>query len=184
VSSRLGWAAATAAAVLILSAIVLLDSGFGESGVERVVRWTARSSLVLFCAGFAAPVLPAGAWLARSRSGLLAALASSHGLHAVAIAVLALLSGGRNLDERASPALIVGGLLAYAAIAWAALRPDHKLTGPGLLWVGVVFAVAYVPRALRSPVPFVVPVALLVTAMAARLLAWRRSRAATLAAAA
>ena len=181
--SRRQWAVGSAIVVLALSALVLADSGFGEPGVRRVVRWTARSSLVLFSAALAGPALSAAGWLARNRHGLLAALASSHALHGAAIGVLAILTGGRNLEERASPLIVVGGLLGYVAIGWAALRPDHRLTGPGLVWVWGVFAFSYLPRALRSPVPYLLPLAMLALVMLALIVGRLRSRVPTVAAA-
>ncbi len=158
-------AIALAAGVPLLLALY----GTGESGVREVVRWTARSSLLLFCAALAtegrAVSLPG--WPGRTQ--LLRGLALSHGVHAVAVAVLALQLDGRNLLERSSADAVLGGALAYVFIFWGAFRPDARATSVGLFWIWVVFMVSYGVRAVRLPLPFGFAVALLVAAMLARL---------------
>ncbi|HEY7924076.1 MAG TPA: hypothetical protein VII62_12900 [Vicinamibacteria bacterium] len=120
-------------------ALLLAMYGTGEAGVREVVRWTARSSVLLFCAAFATEgrAVRLAGWPGRSQ--LLRGLALSHGVHAVAVAALAVQLKGRNLLERSSPVAVLGGTLAYGT------------------------------RALRLPMPFAFAVALLVAAMLARL---------------
>jgi hypothetical protein len=86
---------------------------------------------------------------------------------------LAAQTGGHNLLERSSPVDVFGGALAYAAIFWGALRPDSRLTSAGLFWVWGVFAVSYGGRAARMPLPFALPVLLLIAAMGLRLFGLR-----------
>jgi hypothetical protein len=85
--------------------------------MREVVRWTARSSLLLFCAALAtegrAVSLPG--WPGRTQ--LLRGLALSHFVHAVAVGVLAAQLDGRNLLERSAPVTVLGGALAYFAVA-------------------------------------------------------------------
>jgi hypothetical protein len=158
-------------AVLLAGGVLVLLAvyGTGETGVREIVRWTARSSLMLFCAALATEgrdVRLAG-WPGRSR--LLRGLALSHGVHAVAVGALAVQLHGANLLERGSPVAVLGGALAYVFIFWGALKPDSRAASFGLFWIWVVFMVSYGTRALRLPLPFAFPVALLLAAMLARL---------------
>jgi len=160
-----GLAIVLAAGVLLLLAVY----GAGETGVREIVRWTARSSLLLFCALLASEgrsVKLAG-W--PGRTALLRGLALSHGVHAVAVAALAVQLDGRNLLERSSADAVLGGALAYGFIFWGAVRPDSRATAVGLFWIWIVFMVSYGTRALRLPMPFAFPVALLALAMLVRL---------------
>lgn len=160
-----------ALAILLAAGVALLLAvyGTGEPGVREVVRWTARSSLLLFCAALATEgrAVRLAGWPGRSQ--LLRGLALSHGVHAVAVGALAVLLEGRNLLERSSPVAVLGGTLAYVFTFWGALRPDSRVTSIGLAWIWVVFMVSYGTRALRLPMPFAFAVALLVAAMLARL---------------
>ena len=107
---------------------------------------------------------------------MLRSLALSHSVHALAVAALALHLGGRNLLERNAPVDVLGGALAYVVIFFGALRPHSRVTSAGLFWVWGVFMVSYGTRALRWPVPFAVPVAMLVLAMLVRFSGLIRSR--------
>ena len=160
-----GLAIVLAAGVLLLLAVY----GAGDVGVREIVRWTARSSLLLFCAVLATEGRAVGLAGWPGRTQLLRGLALSHGVHAVAVAALAVQLAGRNLLERSSAHAVLGGALAYGFIFWGALRPDSRATAVGLFWVWVVFMVSYGTRALRLPMPFAFPVALLVAAMLSRL---------------
>ena len=156
---------ALAGGVLLLLALY----GTGEPGVREVVRWTARSSLLLFCAVLVAEgrEMTLRGW--PGRTPLLRGLALSHLVHALAVAVLAVQLDGRNLLERSAPLTALGGALAYAFIFWGALRPDSRATSAGLFWIWVVFMVSYGGRAVKMPFPFGFAVALLVAAMLVRL---------------
>ena len=67
---------------------------FEVDGVRMVIRFTARTSLLLFCLAFALPRWRGSGptrwtrWQRRNRRYLGVSFAASHGLHAVAIAVL------------------------------------------------------------------------------------------------
>jgi methionine sulfoxide reductase heme-binding subunit len=171
-ASVLRWAAP---ALLLMVALLLITQGFGEPGAGAVVRWTARTSLVFFCAGFASWGLASTSWPVRHRPGLLAALALSHGLHLLAIGALAWHTGGANLAERGALPRLLGGMLAYAAIFLAAWRPGGGWARWGSFWVWTVFLVSYLPRAMDAPAPFGLAVALLAAAMAVRLWGARRA---------
>src|SRR6185295_9275832 len=80
--------------VLTLIALCLWIAGmrqFEVDGIRMVIRFTARSSLLLFCLAFGAAALarlwpnPWTRWLRRNRRALGVSFAASHGLHAAAI---------------------------------------------------------------------------------------------------
>jgi hypothetical protein len=148
---------------------LLLIHGTGESGVREVVRWTARCSVCLLSLALVADGLRGGFFGWRRFADVLRSLALSHSVHALAVAALAFHLGGRNLLERSSPIDVLGGALAYVFIFWGALRPHSRATSAGLFWIWGVFMVSYGVRALRSPLPFAFPVAMLVLAMLVRL---------------
>ncbi len=156
-----------------LSTLLLLASwalhGLVDPEVGHVVRWTARSSLLLFCGAL---IAGGGAALRKHRSALLRGLAVSHGVHLVFVVALAVQTAGVSLETRSSPVELGGGALAYAGIFWGALRPESRLTSAGLFWIWIVFFVAYGSRALLSPMPYAFAVALLALAMLARLRPW------------
>jgi hypothetical protein len=148
---------------------LLLVYGTGETGVRQVVRWTARCSVCLLCLALAADGIKGTFFGWRHWAEVLRSLALSHGVHLVAVMMLALYTGGRNLIERGSPVLLLGGAIAYAFIFWGAFRPEFRVVSFGLIWIWAVFLVSYGTRAMRMPWPFAFPVALLVIAMLVRL---------------
>src|SRR3954452_9445419 len=68
---------------------------FEVDGIRMVIRFTARSSLLLFCLAFGAAALARlwphawTRWLRRNRRAIGVSFAASHGLHAAAIAAFA-----------------------------------------------------------------------------------------------
>jgi DMSO/TMAO reductase YedYZ heme-binding membrane subunit len=68
---------------------------FEVDGVRMVIRFTARTSLLLFCLAFSAAALARlypnawTRWLRRNRRAVGVSFAASHGLHAIAIAAFA-----------------------------------------------------------------------------------------------
>jgi hypothetical protein len=157
-----------AVTVALLVAAVLAAHGTGAGGVRELVRWTARPSLLLFCAALVADGVRGGFVGWRRFEELLRGLALSHSVHLLAVLWLAVLLDGENLIERSSPVTALGGLLGYVSIFWCALRPRSPVVSIGLGWIWVVFMVSYWGRAVRMPVPFAFAVALLVLAMAVR----------------
>lgn len=77
--------------ILVMTVCVLGLNGIGEIGVRALIRATARSSLVLFCAAYAATALvyfwPSGAtrWLIRNRRAIGLGFAVSHAIHYAAV---------------------------------------------------------------------------------------------------
>jgi DMSO/TMAO reductase YedYZ heme-binding membrane subunit len=130
-------------AVLTLSLIALSlwiasMRQFEVEGVRMVIRFTARSSLLLFCLAFGAAALARlwpnawTRWQRRNRRYLGLSFAASHAIHAVAIIVFA------NMDpagfvEATSPASYIFGGIGYAVIiAMSATSFDRTaaLIGP------------------------------------------------------
>jgi hypothetical protein len=87
--------------LLALSIWIAGMRGFEVDGVRMVIRFTARTSLVLFCLAFAGTALALmwpnawTRWLRRNRRYLGVSFAASHAIHAVAIAAFA--AGSRRL---------------------------------------------------------------------------------------
>ena len=160
-------------------AVLLAMYGTGEEGARQVIRWTARSSFCLLCLAFAGEGIKGTFFAWRQRSDLLRGLALSHALHGVAILALAWFTAGQNLLDRASLINVSGGALAYVFIGWGAFRPCSRVASFGLFWIWGVFLVGYGTRALRSPWPYGLAVALLAVALLARVagsLALERAR--------
>ena len=94
---------------------------FEVEGVRMVIRFTARSSLVLFCLAFSAAALaqlmPSAwtRWLRRNRRHLGLSFAASHAIHAVAIIVFAKMDPA-GFAEATSPASYIFGGISYAVI--------------------------------------------------------------------
>ena len=178
-----------------MAAALLVSYGAGEEGLRSAIRNTARTSFVLFLAGFAGPALatlrPARATrrLAARQPYLFAAFAASHLLHAAAIFTLAWQTGGASLEDRGAAVVAGGGfvylcILAAAAPAsaraarWLAARPKADAARTvGLYLVWLTFADSYGGRAVESI--FYAPFALaLLVALALRLAAALKRRAA------
>ena len=197
-SSRVsrGWRLTAGAALLVclMTAALLFFYGAGEEGLRSVIRNTARTSFVLFLAGFSARAL-ATLWPARAtrrlaarQPYLFAAFAASHLLHAAAIFTLAWQSGGASLEDRGAAVVAGGGfvylcILAAAAPAsargarWLAAHPKAGAARTaGLYLVWLTFADSYGGRAVQSI--FYAPFALaLVVAVALRAFAALKRRA-------
>src|SRR6202161_4973562 len=113
-----------AALALILIALSVWIAGmrqFDVDGVRMVIRFTARTSLLLFCLAFGAAALARlwpnawTRWQRRNRRYLGVSFAASHGLHAIAIACFAAMSPAL-FAEATSPASYIFGGIGYAFI--------------------------------------------------------------------
>ena len=151
--------------LLAMSALILERAGTGEAGMRMLVRATARTSLVLFGAAFAASSLrslwrvPATGWLLRQRRYLGLSFAVSHGLHALALIGLGLVLG--DAFEVDLVTVIFGGG-AYGMIAlmaatssdraytWLGRHRWHLLHLVGVYWIWIIFANSYTARAVMA----------------------------------
>jgi DMSO/TMAO reductase YedYZ heme-binding membrane subunit len=171
---------------------ILATFGAGERGAHLVIRSTAQTSFVLFTTAFvASPLLKlwpgkATAWLRANRRYIGVSFAVSHLCHGLAILGLAILTSGASLEEAGTTA-VVGGSIIYAVILamaatsfdrtarWIGPRAWHRLHTTGIYLLWLIFALAYVSRALNSilDLPFALIVigamALRVTAKARKL---------------
>ena len=77
--------------LLVMTICVLGFNGTGELGVRALIRATARSSLLLFCAAFATTALfyfwpsAASRWMRRNRRSVGLGFAVSHSIHYAAV---------------------------------------------------------------------------------------------------
>ncbi len=152
--------------VAALCAGTLAVHGSGEEGLRVLTRATARASLAIFAAVYAASSLrrlwrvPFTGWLLRNRRYLGLSFAVAHAFHASAVLSLAAALG--DAFEYDPLSLAFGGA-AYAFVAaLAATSSDRAVAalGParwralhrvGVHYVWLVFAVTEVPVALASP---------------------------------
>jgi sulfoxide reductase heme-binding subunit YedZ len=181
-------ATSTAVILALMVATVAID-GTGEEGIRAVIRLTARTSVLLFTAAFAASALrrlwptDLTRWLRHRRRQVGLSFAASHGLHLLAIVALAVRFPASFWANTKTITLVVGGLGYVFVLLMAITSNDASVrllggrrwsalhtTGAYLLWF--IFAQAYVPRGLMSPA--YAPLAVLVVgALGLRLLARR-----------
>jgi DMSO/TMAO reductase YedYZ heme-binding membrane subunit len=165
---------------------------FEVEGVRMVVRFTARTSLLLFCLAFSAAALARlwpnawTRWQRRNRRYLGVTFAASHGLHAIAIACFAAMDPAGFMAATSAASYIFGGIgyafliamtatsfdrtaEAIGARAWRALH----LSGGYYLWFQ--FMVSFGKRVPGMPLYalFLIP---LLAVMALRLIAMASAR--------
>jgi hypothetical protein len=191
-----GWRLTICAAALVclLSACLLAAHGAGEEGWRSIIRATARTSVALFLAAFAAPAIDAlrpSRWTRRlraNRAHLFAAFAASHLVHAAAIVALARQTNGASLADR-SPSVVAFGGLVYLFIlyagamacapfaAWAGRRAwAQTLHAAGLYAIWLTFFNSYGGRAVKGDFFYAPFAVLLVAALALDVLAARPPR--------
>jgi sulfoxide reductase heme-binding subunit YedZ len=178
--------------LIALSAWIAGMRQFEVDGVRMVIRFTARTSLLLFCLAFSAGALarlkPNGwtRWQRRNRRILGASFAASHAIHAVAIACFAAMAPADFMAATNLASYVFGGvgyafIIAMTATSFdrtaAALGPRAwrmlHLTGGYYLWFQ--FMVSFGKRIPGMPLyaMFLVP---LLAVMALRLIAMASAR--------
>jgi len=111
--------------------------GFEVEGARMVVRFTARSSLLLFCLAFSAAALarlwPSGwtRWLRRNRRQLGLSFAASHALHATAIIAFAMMDPAAFASVTNLASYVFGGIGYAIIIAMAATSFDRSAAAIG-----------------------------------------------------
>jgi DMSO/TMAO reductase YedYZ heme-binding membrane subunit len=111
--------------------------GFEVEGVRMVIRFTARSSLLLFCLAFSAAALariwPSAwtRWLRRNRRQLGLAFAASHALHAGAIVAFARMDPATFASVTSLGSYLFGGIGYAIIIAMAATSFDRSAAAIG-----------------------------------------------------
>lgn len=179
-------------AVLTLSLIALSlwiasMRQFEVEGVRMAIRFTARSSLLLFCLAFGAAALARlwpnawTRWQRRNRRYLGLSFAASHAIHAVAIVAFANMDPAGFAEATSAASYIFGGIGYAAIIAMSATSFDRTaaMLGPrawrGLrlvcgyyLWVQFMVSFGKRVPAMPAYAAFLVPLLLV---MALRMLA-------------
>jgi sulfoxide reductase heme-binding subunit YedZ len=180
---------------LVLAGLSIWIAGmrqFEVEGVRMVIRFTARTSLLLFCLAFGAAALARlwpnawTRWQRRNRRYLGVSFAASHGLHAIAIACFAVMSPAL-FAQATSPASYIFGGIGYAFIVAmtatsfdrtaAAIGPRAwrilHLAGGYYLWFQFMVSFGKRIPAMPSYALFLVP---LLAVMALRLIAMAVAR--------
>jgi hypothetical protein len=183
--------------LVAMSWLILAQAGTGEAGLRIWIRATARTSLVLFGAAFAASSLrslwrtPATGWLLRQRRYLGLSFAFSHALHLLAIIALGLVLGDAFQIDAVTRIFGGGAYLMIAlmaatssdrAYAWLGRRRWQLLHKVGVYWIWIIFANSYTARAVMAVANGTeslayLPVALFIwTLLGLRIAAWLRAR--------
>jgi len=156
-----GWSAVV---VLLLVAAVFVVLGVGEPGLRSGIRVTARTSVALFLAAFAASACaalhpsPLSKWLLRNRRALGVSFAVSMGVHGALIVAL-WQTHRESFLASVAPTTLLGGGVGFVFIALMAAtsfdrtaallgrRAWKVLHTVGMYYLWVVFAFSYGPRA-------------------------------------
>lgn len=181
----------TIALLLTASCVVIVWQGDGSvDSVRAVLRFTARTSLILFCLAYGASALVKlrkgkwTLWLRRNRRYIGVSFGASHFLHALAIAAFAWLDPVL-FGRVTSLGTFVSAGIAYLFIALMtatsfdvtarAIGPKawNALHGYGSLYIAITFLVANGTR-IPMNIGYAVPVALLAGVMVLRLMARKR----------
>jgi DMSO/TMAO reductase YedYZ heme-binding membrane subunit len=143
-SQRQGWLegwrllAALSLSLIVLSLWIASMRQFEVEGVRMVIRFTARSSLTLFCLAFSAAALAQlwpnawTRWQRRNRRYLGLSFAASHAIHAVAIVVFAWMDPAGFAEATSVVSYIFGGIGYAVIIVMSATSFDRTaaLIGP------------------------------------------------------
>jgi len=143
-SQRQGWLegwrllAALTLTLVVLSLWIASMRQFEVEGVRMVIRFTARSSLTLFCLAFGAAALARlwpnawTRWQRRNRRYLGLSFAASHAIHAVAIVTFANMDPAGFAEATSAASYIFGGIGYAFIIAMSATSFDRTaaLIGP------------------------------------------------------
>jgi DMSO/TMAO reductase YedYZ heme-binding membrane subunit len=180
-----------ALAIAAMCAAIVAATGGGAEAAHAVVRWTARTSLLLFAFAYVArPAVqlvpsPATKWLLANRKWIGLGFATSHAAHLVGIVAIAW-PDPRAFVAAQDPTIVVA-VLAYVLIGAMAVtsiervkRAMSKRAWTGLHRTGIhvfwfVFAFTYVGRVGVAPI-YAIPVVALVLIAAIRFAAFLRIR--------
>jgi sulfoxide reductase heme-binding subunit YedZ len=134
-----GWYLFGALALVMTALALWLASmrGFEVDGVRMVVRYTARSSLVLFCLAFSAAALdrlwpnPFTHWQFRNRRMLGLSFAFSHFIHAIAITAFAVMAPALFGQATSLASFVFGGIGYGFIVAMVATSFDRTAQAVG-----------------------------------------------------
>jgi methionine sulfoxide reductase heme-binding subunit len=134
-----GWQL-VAALTLILIALSVWIAGmrqFEVDGVRMVIRFTARTSLLLFCLAFSAAALtrlwpnPWTRWQRRNRRYLGLSFAASHAIHAMVIIRFAAMAPADYMTATSAATYLFGGIGYAFIIAMTATSFDRTVAAIG-----------------------------------------------------
>lgn len=196
-SQRQGWfegwrlLAVLTLSLVALSLWIASMRQFEVEGVRMVIRFTARSSLMLFCLAFSAAALARlwpnawTRWQRRNRRYLGLSFAASHAIHAVAIIAFARMDPAGFAVATSAASYIFGGIGYAVIIAMSATSFDRTaaligqrawrmlhLVGGYYLWLQ--FMISFGKRVPAMPlyaaflIPLLAVMALRMIAMASR----------------
>jgi DMSO/TMAO reductase YedYZ heme-binding membrane subunit len=120
--------------LVALSAWIAAMRGFEVEGVRMVIRFTARSSLLLFCLAFSAAALARlwpnvwTRWQRRNRRYLGLGFAASHAIHAAAIVAFARMDPAGFAEATSLASYVFGGIGYAVIIALGATSFDRAVT--------------------------------------------------------
>lgn len=173
--------------LIVLSLWIASMRQFEVEGVRMVIRFTARSSLLLFCLAFGAAALARlwpnawTRWQRRNRRYLGLSFAASHAIHAVAIVAFANMDPTGFAEATSATSYVFGGIGYAFIIAMSATSFDRTTTliGPrawrvlhlaGGYYLWFQFMVSFGKRVPAMPLyaAFLIP---LLAVMALRLIA-------------
>jgi DMSO/TMAO reductase YedYZ heme-binding membrane subunit len=195
-SQRQGWLegwrllAALTLSLVVLSLWIASMRQFEVEGVRMVIRFTARSSLLLFCLAFSAAALARlwpnawTRWQRRNRRDLVLSFAASHAIHAAAIIAFATMDPAGFAAVTSTASYVFGGIGYAFIIAMSATSFDRAaaLIGPrawrtlhlvGGYYLWLQFMVSFGKRVPAMPLytAFLIP---LLIVMALRMIAMAR----------
>ena len=123
--------------LIALSVWIAAMRQFEVDGVRMVIRFTARTSLLLFCLAFSVGALarlwptPWTRWQRRNRRYLGVSFAASHAIHAVAIACFAAMSPPLFMEATSAASYVFGGIGYAFIIAMTATSFDRTAAAIG-----------------------------------------------------
>jgi methionine sulfoxide reductase heme-binding subunit len=134
-----GWRLFAVLALTLIGLLVWIAGmrQFEVDGVRMVIRFTARTSLLLFCLAFGAGALARlwpnawTRWQRRNRRTLGVSFAASHAIHAVAIVCFAVMSPPLFREATSAASFIFGGIGYAFIIAMTATSFDRSAEAIG-----------------------------------------------------
>jgi sulfoxide reductase heme-binding subunit YedZ len=182
---------AITAALAVMCLALVLGYGFGPEGAHAVVRWTARTSLVLFAFAYVARPLvqlrPTRTWrdILAYRKWIGLGFATSHGFHLAGIIAIAWPAPGAFIRSQ-NPTIVIAAatflLLGAMAVTSAerikkAMPPKtwKRLHRTGMHFAWVAFFATYAAAIAASPL-YALPTVVLAAIAGVRAAAWFRGR--------
>ena len=167
-------------------AVILLAKGMREDSFRLLIRFTARSSCILFLLAFIASTWQklkpsqASSWLLQNRRYLGLSMAISHGFHAIAISGVAILTSENMVRDNFTANLgyvfiLLMTITSFKRPATILGRHNWKILHTlGMYYLWLSFTVAFGKRLGESWLFYTPWVAILISALILRLLVQRQ----------